>query len=239
MSKLDFISMSIGHRVTEARNYAGLSKTALAKVCGMSKQAVGQIENGTTKEPKPSNLKKIAIACGVNSDWIIDGSGFMVTAGTVNGTVSDSVAAIYNTHSAEDVSFDSLTPLISWIRAGEFCEAHDALETGDAEEWLPRPKGASKSTYALRVKGDSMTSPYPGSRSYPHGIIIFVDPEKEVLPGNRGVFKLPDSNEVTFKELVSDAGQLYLKPLNPQYDKIAVTQQMTACGKIIGSYFAE
>lgn len=49
----------------------------LAVVCGLSKQAIGQIENSTTKEPKPSNLKKIAEACGVRSEWLIDGSGLM------------------------------------------------------------------------------------------------------------------------------------------------------------------
>ena len=130
-------------------------------------------------------------------------------------------------------------PLISWVKAGEFCEAHDPYALGEADEWYPRPKGAGNKTYALTVVGDSMTGPYPGGRSYPEGSIIFVDPDQEVLPGMRGIFKLPDSNEVTFKELVSDAGRLYLKPLNPQYDKIKVTDEMVKCGKVIGSFLPE
>ncbi|MDT8372242.1 MAG: S24 family peptidase, partial [Gammaproteobacteria bacterium] len=130
-------------------------------------------------------------------------------------------------------------PLISWVQAGVFCEAHDLFEPGDAEDWLARPRSAGPLTYALRVVGDSMTSPYPGSRSYPDGVIIYVDPDKEVLSGSRGIFKLPNSNEVTFKELVSDAGTLYLKPINPQFDKILVTSDMTCCGRVIGSYMPE
>lgn len=185
-------------------------------------------------------IDQIARAAGLNERYLRYGElPIKSAAGTVEMNVGDSLGT-YNI--MEDDVFSEMTglvPVISWVRAGEFCEAQDPLEPGDAEDWLPRPKGASKNTYALTVKGDSMTSPYPGSRSYPQGIIIFVDPEKEVLPGNRGIFKLPESNEVTFKELVSDAGQLYLKPLNPQYDKIAVTERMTTCGKVIGSFFAE
>ena len=183
-------------------------------------------------------IDHIAWAAGLNERYLRYG-GLPKTpaSGTTEMSVNDTLG-VYNV-SAEELDLKQLVPVISWVRAGQFCEAHDPLEPGDAEDWLPRPKGASKSTYALTVKGDSMTSPYPGSRSYPQGIIIFVDPEKEVLPGSRGIFKLPDSNEVTFKELVSDAGQLYLKPLNPQYDKIPVTEKMTTCGKVVGSFFAE
>lgn len=236
--RIDF--MSIGSRVEQARKHAGLSKAGLANACGISKQGIGQIENGATKEPKPSNLLKIAKVCGVSSDWLIDGLGQMVAAGTVEMTLAEPLANYsINELGNDKIILSSPVPLISWVQAGQFCESHDLLAAGDAEEWLPRPKGASDSTYALTVRGDSMTSPYPGSRSYPDGMIIFVDPEKDCLPGNRGIFKLPDSNEVTFKELVSDAGKLYLKPLNPQYDKIPVDKEMTICGKVIGSYLPE
>jgi len=130
-------------------------------------------------------------------------------------------------------------PIISWVRAGSFCEAHDPFHPGDADTWLPKPSGAGPNTFALIVRGDSMTSPYPGARSYPDGYVIFVDPDQEFMPGTRGIAKIPGTQEVTFKELVSDAGRLYLKPLNPQYDKIEVTEDMIMCGKVIGSYLPE
>lgn len=134
---------------------------------------------------------------------------------------------------------DDRVPLISWVQAGGFCEAIDINELGGAEDWERRPKGAGIKTYALKVRGDSMTSPFPAKYSYPEGVIIYVDPDQEVKPGDRGIFKLPENNEVTFKELVSDAGKLYLKPLNPQYDKIEVTEDMITCGRVIGMYLPE
>lgn len=134
---------------------------------------------------------------------------------------------------------DGLIPLISWVKAGEFCEAIDVFEPGYADDWCHKPLKGGDKVYALKVYGDSMTSPYPGARSYPPGMIIYVDPEQEVTTGSRGIFKAPNDNEVTFKELVSDGGKLYMKPLNPQYDKKEVTDDIVMCGKVIGIYMPE
>lgn len=153
--------------------------------------------------------------------------------------LADEVNEGSNVHYDEGFRHFGRVPLISWVQAGEFCEAIDQFEPGDAERWLPKPDRVGGSTYALKVNGDSMTSPFANVRDYPEGTIIFVDPEQQVLPGQRGVFRLPDSNEVTFKELVSDAGDQFLKPLNPQYKNIAVTEGMVCCGKVVCSFFEE
>ncbi|WP_445363163.1 S24 family peptidase [Microbulbifer sp. ANSA003] len=129
-------------------------------------------------------------------------------------------------------------PLISWVQAGKFCEAMDLLEPCDAEEWLPCPTAHSDRAYALRIKGDSMASPYPGQRSYPEGIIIFVDPEKPVTNGSRVIARL--NGEATFKTFAEDMGRLFLRPINPSYPTMDITDlDVTFCGVIIGSYYPE
>ena len=130
-----------------------------------------------------------------------------------------------------------LIPLISWVHAGAFCKVVDLFEPGDAEEWLPAVQKLGPRSYALRVKGDSMTSPY--GRSYPEGCIIFVDPDAALTNGARVIAKLPDLDEATFKTYSEDAGQRYLKPLNPQYPTIAMTPGMMICGVVRGSYLPE
>jgi SOS-response transcriptional repressor LexA len=127
-------------------------------------------------------------------------------------------------------------PLISWVKAGEWCEAVHGLEPGDAEDWIPCSTKHGKRTYALRVVGDSMTAPYPGKKSYPEGCLIFVDPDVEPNSGNRVVAKLPDSNEATFKEYRTEGGKHYLKPLNPQYPIIEMTGDMHICGVVVGKW---
>ncbi|MBK5477466.1 peptidase S24 [Pseudomonas sp. TH21] len=127
-------------------------------------------------------------------------------------------------------------PLISWVQAGAWCEAN--FENHDGETWLSCPVAISDSGYALKVQGDSMTNPGPG-RSYPAGCIIFVDPEAETKTGDRVIARVPRTNEATFKVLVEDAGRQFLRPINPQYPIIDITEETHICGKVVGTFLPE
>lgn len=129
-------------------------------------------------------------------------------------------------------------PLISWVQAGAWCEAIANFEPYDADNWLSCPVPISANGYALRVVGDSMTNPAPG-RTYPAGCIIFVDPEIEAHAGDRVIARVPRTNEVTFKILVADAGRQFLRPINPQYPIIDITEETHICGKVVGSFISE
>jgi SOS-response transcriptional repressor LexA len=129
-------------------------------------------------------------------------------------------------------------PLISWVQAGAWCEAISNFEAYDADSWLSCPVTISSQGYALKVQGDSMTNPGPG-RSYPTGCIIFVDPDAETKTGDRVIARLSRTNEATFKVLVEDAGQQFLKPINPQYPIIPITEETHICGKVVGSFIPE
>lgn len=126
-------------------------------------------------------------------------------------------------------------PLISWVQAGAFCESIDVFEPGDAEDWMPCPVKHSDCTYALQVKGDSMTSPYPGQKSYPEGTIIYVDPEVTVTNGCRVIAKL--DGKATFKTYTEDMGRIFLRPINPNYPAMEITgKDVSICGVILGSF---
>jgi len=64
------------------------------------------------------------------------------------------------------------------------------------------------------VHGDSMAS--ESGDSFPEGSIIVVEPDLEVLPGDY-VIALNEHAQTTFKQLVRDGGEFYLRPLNPRY----------------------
>ncbi|MEO4017507.1 LexA family protein [Pseudomonas rossensis] len=129
-------------------------------------------------------------------------------------------------------------PLISWVQAGAWCEAITNFESYDADSWLSCPVQISNHGYALKVLGDSMTNQGPG-RSYPTGCIIFVDPEAETKTGDRVIARLPRTNEATFKVLAEDAGRKYLRPINPQYPIIELTEETHICGKVVGAFIPE
>ncbi|WP_312305157.1 XRE family transcriptional regulator [Pulveribacter sp.] len=131
-----------------------------------------------------------------------------------------------------------LVPLISWVRAGSWCEASDPLQPGDAEEWLPCPAAHSPGTFALRVRGDSMTAPHGNSRTYPEGCIIFVDPErKSPVNGDRVVACLVGQHEVTFKIYKNEDGRQWLQPLNPSHEPIR--EAFHVLGTVIGKWEPE
>jgi SOS-response transcriptional repressor LexA len=153
--------------------------------------------------------------------------------GSTPGIAYDNIAPI------RPISKQAMVPVISWVTAGSWCEAVDNFSVGDAEMWLPCPIPCSARTYALRVVGDSMTSPYPNEKSYPEGVIIFVDPDKNYENGSRVIAKVPETNEVTFKKLVMDSGRMYLKPLNPAYPTMDITRELHVCGVVIASFSIE
>lgn len=137
----------------------------------------------------------------------------------------------------ETISHSQQVPLISWLQASLRCKHADA-DAHEIAQWIYCPVPISQSGYALNVIGDSMTSA-SSERSYPAGCIIFVEPRIEARPGDRVIARVPRTDEVTFKTLVTDAGRQFLRPLNPQYPIIDITEETHICGKVIGSFIPE
>jgi SOS-response transcriptional repressor LexA len=106
-------------------------------------------------------------------------------------------------------------PVISWVAAGAWAEAVEPYPAGFSDRYEFSEYDSKGAAFWLEVKGDSMTS--PAGQSITEGTLILVDTEAEAAPGKLVIAKLPESNEATFKKLVSDGGRLFLKPLNPGY----------------------
>ena len=77
-----------------------------------------------------------------------------------------------------------------------------------------RTPQVDRSTYALRVHGDSMIS--DTNDSFPDGSILIVEPDMEAQPGDYVIAKNAEG-KTTFKQLVKDEGEYFLRPLNPRH----------------------
>lgn len=127
-------------------------------------------------------------------------------------------------------------PLISWVQAGNWAEASDPFQPGEAEAWIPSLKAHSDRAYALRVRGDSMTAPH--GKSYPEGCIIIVEPERRSpVNGERVIAKLFGSTDVTFKVFKEEDGRRWLAPLNPSHEPIR--ESFKVLGTVIGKWEEE
>jgi len=100
-------------------------------------------------------------------------------------------------------------PIISWVQAGDWQNAEDPFQPGQADEWTITVETSHQNAFALIVHGDSMQ---PG---FHENDIITVDPGREPKNGDYIVAK--NGNEATFKQLVIDGSSVFLKPLNSRY----------------------
>lgn len=127
----------------------------------------------------------------------------------------------------------SRVPIVSWVQAGKKNPVADPHQPGAADDWEDVTVPASKATFALRVRGDSMVA--ADGTGFPEGTIIIVDPAVQAKSGHYVVVRFQDSDEATFKRLVVDGPMKVLKPLNAAYPVIPVTEDARLCGVVVES----
>lgn len=210
--------MDIKAWVLAARTHKSWTQAALAEKLGRSKANIGHWETGK-HAPSLEQLGQISTLTGYPLPEL--------------GARRDAALLAGNVEAAPMLR--AQVPLISWVRAGSFCEAMDPFAPGDAERWMDCPVNHSGSTFALRVRGDSMTAPHGNGRTYPEGCIIFVDPERRSpLNGERIVACLESTHEVTFKVYKNEDGRQWLQPLNPSHEPIR--ESFKVLGTVLGKW---
>lgn len=127
-------------------------------------------------------------------------------------------------------TYKSSYPLISSVQAGQWAEICEVLNVEDAT-FLPTTEKASDCAFWLTVEGDSMTSSV--GVSFPSGTNVLVDPAVEPENGSLVVAKLEDVNEATFKKLVIDSGQRFLKPLNERFPIMPINGNCRIVGVVV------
>lgn len=216
----------------------------VAERAGLSAASLDQIIKGVLLPPRkdgtrnPRNLgddaaRKIEDAEGLGLGWFDEPPSITTSRVKVSAAPEDR---------AEFLSAAGFVPLISWVTAGAWADVADPYEPGVAmdDTWLPCPAKHSPRTYCLRVRGESMFNP-GGSPSYANGDVIFVDPSREALPGDRVVVRLDDHQEATFKQLVIEDGRKLLKALNPEWKPryVEINGHATITGVVIGKWVPE
>jgi transcriptional regulator with XRE-family HTH domain len=66
---------TLGERLRQEREAAGLNQPELAREAGVTKQAISQIENGSTRKPEAATLDPIAKRLNLRTTWLLNGTG--------------------------------------------------------------------------------------------------------------------------------------------------------------------
>lgn len=199
--------MSLASRIREAMG--DMTPAELARKAKVTPASVTFWLDGTTKSLRAEKATMIEQATGYRSAWIVTGKG--------PKKVSSSVANV------SPASARRRVPLISWVQAGMWADVEDNYHPGEADQWADAFDSVpGEHSFALRVEGDSMTSPIPGKLSFPEGTILIVDPQRQALPGDYVIAKDVLTQQATFKQLTTDGGRWYLRPLNPSYPTVEI-----------------
>ena len=183
--------MSVNRLIRDGRKRLGLTEQQFAAAVGVSRGAVQQWEKPGGTAPKRANQPRVAELLGISVVELLSGGSNVGHGLDVRGEV----------------------PLVSEVEAGDYTVI-DNFQPKGAFESVSVSVPVKRHTYALRVHGDSMVS--DTGDSFPEGSLIIVEPEMQAQVGDY-VVALNTSNQTTFKQLTSDGGDLYLRPLNPRY----------------------
>jgi SOS-response transcriptional repressor LexA len=185
------LRMALDH-AKEARGY---SVNKVAEEVGMRPSTLYE---AAAKGIRPSSYTvDIARITGVSAEWLATGTGPMLQTETPANVTPVEVKR-------------RRVPLVSSVAAGLFSEAIDYHPAGWSDEWVECTVPVKDHTFALKVEGDSMEP------KFEEGRILIVEPDTEARPGDYVIAKNGD-NEATFKQLIRDGGDFFLKPLNPRY----------------------
>lgn len=191
-----------GHVLRELRKRKNLSQQQVADALGIAKTNISRYETGI-QLPELDKLETLSRLLGV--------------------TPSEFMAYIERGNVATGPDIQGTVPLISWVQAGGWRQMtnNNPLEI----ERVPTTYRPHRYTFALRVKGDSMEP------KFPDGCLIIVEPEETVLNGAY-VVASREGEEATFKQIIHDGGKAFLKPINPRYPIMELTDDTLICGVV-------
>ena len=201
---------TVGQRIKALRRVTRTSQKELGKFCGVSDVAVGYWEKDINT-PGGEALSKLAKFFNTSIDYILYGAEF-------EGKLVTNMRRV---------------PVISWVQAGQFTECRAAEVFSEVDKWVDTSLKVGDNSFALEVKGDSMTNPN-GLPTIPEGATVIVDPDAEPRHGKIVIARLDGTNEATVKKLVIDGPQKFLVPLNPRYPNIPINGNCLIIGVVKG-----
>jgi SOS-response transcriptional repressor LexA len=203
------MKQTIAQRIRQARIRKDFDQSRLAARLDVATRTVQRWEKGE-QVPDSNYLMRLARIMGVSPQWLLTGDGSMVSP-----DASEKILPL-PTQRYKKVDLISL-PLLSSVPGGA---PSLMFHPEYVEKYITVDSVNDSGAFALEVKGNSMAPRIEDSD------IIVVSPKLEARSGDICVVRVSD--EDTVKRVKIDDQTVYLIPLNPEYDPMAVKKRDVA-----------
>lgn len=222
----------ISELLDEKRQEKGLNYKQLAEQVGVSAVYISQVLRGK-KIPGDEILVKLSEVLGLEPGLILRQAHFESAPEIAQRYLLESEAGAwarkFDNVQPWELGSGKRIPILGWVQAGKFTPSEIGdLEPLNADDYVYSDiKG--RNLFALRVENDSMEPIFHS------GDIIIVNPNLKPESGDYVIVRLKGENEVTFKKLVLKKKLVILKPLNPKYEDIILTEKkdFEIIGKVV------
>ena len=148
---------------------------------------------------------------------------------TVDALIEESASPGLKPAPAEPVK---RVPVLQWENASDWIENPDISTLPSGTAWEIPPENPPGSMFALVVRDDTMHS--TSGPAFPVGSTIFVKPATDAEANDLVVGYTHDRHQLTFKKLIRDGSQRYLRPLNPQFPPVSIDGNFQVIGVVVG-----
>ena len=214
---------TLGSRLKQARDAAGLTQRALAEIVGIRQQAVQRIESGEARAT--SHIVPLAKALNITPEWLALGEG-SATAVTVTPTTTKTfmVHEPVKPYHVERVFF---APLLSWNEVSMVSKLpFQAISNERCSFAVSAP--THKKYFVLRIEDDSMSPQFEPSDC------IIVDPTVKPSVGSMVVVSYKKS--MLLRWYKKEKNKLVLKADNKKYPTIPVDNEISILGTVSVRY---
>lgn len=211
------MDMALGHRIRDTLIELGRKQ---AWLCEAAEVDMGTVNALVQRDSTRSQFSsQIANALGVNHHWLQTGMGEKWLSKEAMLLRQDKANYSADNHRPAPPP-RAAVPVIDYIRASELADINCHYAPGEGDEWETPDFKIGPRGWAHVVDGPSMDDGTPNG--FPHGSLIFVDPDIAPTANAFVIAKDTSAQTATFKQLVAEGDRWYLRPLNKQFPIIPI-----------------
>lgn len=193
-------------------NEVKITVTELARQTGVGQPVIHRMASGETDNPKVGSLSPIAKFFNINISQLI-------------GEEPLPGDRIEGSHNPFYRSWTQL-PLLSWVQAAFW---PDEIPANDIASYVSTDSNVSEHAFAIRMEDNTMAP------QYPEGSVLIIEPTIKACDKDFALVHIEGQAKAQFKQILFDNEDLYLKPLNSDFEIKRVEGNYKIIGVLVQS----